>query len=193
MFTYFKAPVKNTIPYNDITLADLYKAIKGNYFKAKTEYLRGITDRELYRKEKSRILDYVTFAGTFNCRKDDGLKELSGLMCIDFDHIPNIEFLKRNIIKDKSLLAQMVFVSPGGDGLKVVLSNPYISGNYRDDYKKITAHISLRYGIRPDATQDPSRACFICHDPIVWVSQEVHLEKMIKKNPAVGELINKLD
>lgn len=172
-FSFFKRPITNKYSYKDISLFECYQLIKTN-FKKSTEYLRKIDDKEKYREEKKRLLHYVTFAGTFEKRESKSLSHLSGLMCLDLDHITNLSAKKRKLISDPLFEVLMVFTSPGGDGLKVIIVNPF-NEDYSNDYKKIDDHVWRRYGLKIDHTSDVARACFLCHDPDVWIAN--HLQQ----------------
>ena len=191
----------NNIPYKDIALQDVYKVITGSYFCKVTEQARRIKTRstEVYKRFKVKNFDYVTFAGTFSYRNKDHLKRLSGLMCFDIDHTHALDALKRYIIKDKYLNAQLIFTSPGGDGLKVTIKNPHPYIEYKESYERVRAYFYRKYGIKPDSTSDISRGCLICYDPEAWIlpnnklPAELQLQKMISKNPMLQKLIDTFD
>ena len=48
--SYFKAPIRNTQPYKDVSPSDVAKVIKGNHFKTITDKLRSITDADEAKK-----------------------------------------------------------------------------------------------------------------------------------------------
>jgi hypothetical protein len=52
------------------------------------------------RKFKAKNFDYCTFSGTFTYRNDQSLIKHSGLLCVDFDHLNNIESLFNALLKD---------------------------------------------------------------------------------------------
>ena len=87
IFSFFKEPVTNVIPYKDITLADAYRVITGMYYKRQTFNLRSISDKQQNRKYKSANFPYCTFSGTFTKRNESSLIRHSGLIAIDFDHL----------------------------------------------------------------------------------------------------------
>ena len=67
----------------------------------------------------------IMFNGTFSERKDDGLIKHSGLCVLDFDKYPDAKTLEaeRNRLKDCPYV-YMMFTSPSGNGLKVVIRTP---------------------------------------------------------------------
>lgn len=169
IFSYFLKPVWNTEPFTEASIKELYEVIKTTY---KDETLRV---RELQgdakRKYKTKNFDSVCFAGTFEKRSNNSIKELSGLMCLDIDHDPDILLLKEVLPLDKFLDAQLIFTSPSGDGLKVIISNPYPELEYSESYLKVMDYFLKTYGRKLDNTQDIARGCYICHDPEVWIKE----------------------
>jgi hypothetical protein len=174
-FSYFKAPVTNTNPAKEIDLLQLFKAITGTHYKQLTETYRAMktgTDKNNFKKTR---FDYVTFAGTFNARKSENLKNLSGYACFDFDHVQNIDVFKNLLAADIKLNAQMVFISPSGDGLKMILFND--DGDpYDEFYSDVTNYLKSNYpsfgGSLDAKTKDTARACFVCHDANCYIKPQ---------------------
>ncbi|HAH24353.1 MAG TPA: VirE protein, partial [Prolixibacteraceae bacterium] len=46
----------------------------------------------------------------------------SGLLTLDFDHVSNLDGLKKTLLSDRYFDTELMFVSPSGDGLKWVIS-----------------------------------------------------------------------
>ena len=121
-FSYFKKPIKNLIPASDTTLLEVYQLIISDKYKAQTIYLRTIDVIKDAKFFKAANFDYVTFNGTFYSREDKGIKNPSNYFIIDIDHVgERLIELRDRIILDKVLSPQLVFISPSGDGLKIVV------------------------------------------------------------------------
>ena len=45
----------------------------------------------------------------------------SGLMCLDFDHIENMEEVKQQILNHEYFDTELLFTSPSGNGLKWII------------------------------------------------------------------------
>ena len=177
-FSYYKAPIYNTIPLGDVSLEYVANKIKGLDFATITREYRAmpeITKEEADRKgeAKLQLFDYATFSGTFppGEREAEKKKTESGLTCIDIDHLDNtcysVEEMKQAICEDPHLAVCLAFVSPSGDGLKVVLKRPegFLNKQY---YLAVAAYIHVAYAtdIKVDMRcTDISRPCFLCHDP----------------------------
>ena len=67
-FSFFKRPISNIMPYRAIGLTDVYRYVKGNYAKSRTEKLRSITDPKDRKLYKANNFDYCTFSGLFGKR-----------------------------------------------------------------------------------------------------------------------------
>jgi hypothetical protein len=171
MFSFYKKPISNLTPYRDISIDDLFLIIKNDYFKKETGKARSLykINKNQYRQFKATAFNYVTFAGSFSKRDSKSLKTLSGLMCLDVDHTHLLTALKKHLINDEFLKPVLIFTSPSGDGLKVVIHNPNPDTDYKKSYELVRSYFFTMYGRKLDSTSDIARACFICHDPDVWV------------------------
>lgn len=177
-FSYFKAPIKNLQPYRQVTLLDVYKVISGRYFKVLTEKLRSIKDPGKAKEYKSSAFDYVTFSGIFRKRGMDGFESHSGLMVFDFDHLGDDLVKVRNaLMTDPYLETEMIFTSPGGDGLKWVIQIDLQSGSHAEWFRSVSNYLMATYGLESDQSgSDISRACFLPHDPQCYIHSK-YLQK----------------
>jgi hypothetical protein len=170
-FSYFRCPVKNTQPNAEITILDAYAAIKSNKYKHQTDELRSISEVEFARKYKAKHFDYVTFSGTFSKRNDAALIQHSGLITLDFDHVSNLHKFRDLLLQDRHFETELMFVSPSGDGLKWIISIDLKECNHQDWYQAISAYIKSTYQLEVDKSgKDISRACFLPHDPKVYIN-----------------------
>lgn len=170
-FSYFRSPVTNTQPNAEMTIPDVYAAIKSNKYKKQTEELRSISEVELARKYKAAHFDYVTFSGLFSKRTDAALIQHSGLITLDFDHVSNLQELRDMLLRDRYFETELMFVSPSGDGLKWIISIDLKECNHQDWFLAIAAYLKATYQLEVDKSgKDISRACFLPHDPAVYIN-----------------------
>lgn len=202
MFSFYKAPITNVNPYREINLENVYQLITGRWLENKTQQLRQINDLSKNREFKSIKFPFVTFSGTFSQRKEDALKEHSGYLVLDFDHIEKPNKLKLQLLKDKHFETELLFVSPNGNGLKWVVSIN-VTGEYNHGqwFDAISQYINKTYQIEVDKSgRDVSRVCFLCHDMeaflhpkhgrmIMQFPGEIYLVERLKFNP--GKWLNK--
>ncbi len=188
-FSFFKAPISNTKPHKTVTLLQVYNAIKGDYYKLRTEELRamlsphslGEGSEEMYRQArqyKARNFDYCTFSGVFSTRSDKAIIKHSGLLCVDFDHLNSSSFLRSELVELRGALltdnyfdTQLLFVSPSGDGLKWIISIDISQTSHGRYFAAVANYIRQTYGVEVDKSgRDISRACFLPHDPNAYIN-----------------------
>ena len=126
-------------------------------------------------------LQVVMWQGIFTQRNNNGCKSLSSLVCIDIDHQtePELEHI-RQIIKTWPFVLAF-FMSPSGDGLKVLVRTDNLSiDDYGNCYRQVEKLFTDEFGIQPDSScEDLSHTCFISYDPNMYCnpnSQPWHYE-----------------
>jgi hypothetical protein len=171
VFSYYNKPITNILPKKNISLIDVYNLIKGDGYVKNTYNLRKIQDAKKARKYKAFNFDYVTFSGAFSKRNDKHLKNHSGLLTIDFDHISNVTKLKEKLIKDEYFETELLFTSPSGDGLKWIIPNDVTKYKHKEYFNAVANYIKYTYRVEVDGSgKDISRACFLPHDPNVIIN-----------------------
>lgn len=121
--------------------------------------------REGDKKAKTE-LPIVCFSGEFETRADEAIKEHSGLIVLDFDHI---DVLKSKAILSTDPYVHSCWVSPSGDGLKalVKITNPE---RHRDHFRALRTYFQKQYNLEVDESGvNESRACFESHDPDIVI------------------------
>ena len=181
-FSFFKAPIRNTIPHKSICLLDAYNYIVGDYAKQRTEKLRSILSplscgegsgerSRVARQFKASTFDYCTFSGMFQTRNDKALISHSCLLCIDFDHLQSVDLLRNQLLQDEYFETQLLFVSPSGDGLKWIISIDTKQTTHSNYFTAVANYILRTYGVEVDKSgRDISRACFLPHDPQAYIN-----------------------
>ena len=178
LFSFYEGGgIVNTKPTATLTPAGLYKVLVSDRYRARTEALRAAAAGSTERKNIKRNLDSVTPAGVFNYRANHEVRSLSGLMVLDFDHLPDVGAARAALLADKMLAPDlvMIFVSPSGDGLKAIVwtdSEEDHLSNFRAYADYLKAHYAT-LGLVPDeAGKDVARACFVPHDPNAWLAPD---------------------
>lgn len=173
-FSFFKAPIRNTIPYKQINLRDTWNYITGHYAKDRTLDLRSIRDPQRARAFKASRFDYCTFSGTFSARKEDKIIKHSGLLCLDFDHVPKLEEFFQALKSDPQLHTQLLFRSPSGNGLKWVIKIDLEQCRHAEWFRAVANYVFKTYHIPVDPSgKDICRACFLPWDPRAYISEDI--------------------
>ena len=125
--TIFKNIKETTTPfYRDINV--VLERIKVGACKELVKKIRLEKNKE-DRNELKKELPAVCFSGTFSKRADSSINEHSGFICLDFDGYKKIkELLSEKETLSKSIYVYSVFISPSGNGLKVIVFP--VDGNF---------------------------------------------------------------
>ena len=191
--TYFENVKAINKPYFR-TVDIVFNRIKDGKSALLVNKLRQCTD-EKERKELKKQLPSICFSGKFSRREDKSLIEHSGLIAIDFDHVnERLPELKDRLKKDKYTF--MLFVSPSGDGLKLVVKIP----NSIQTHAKSAAALTDYYqDEKLDEFKDVSRICFESYDPDIYYNPESDIfltlkeEQTIKRSISTTEIIYDYD
>jgi hypothetical protein len=172
-FNFFKGGILATKPTEQITLQTCHQRIVSTDYAAAIERLRTLSDADY--SEQKKGLDYVTFSGTFTKRRANGLAQHSKLMCIDVDKYPSVKALKRRVANDKTLNPRLVFISPRGNGLKIIVAFDVdfanVLASHNAYFKALQNYFLQEYDIAIDQScSDVSRACFMSHDEAAYFS-----------------------
>lgn len=166
LFSFFHSPVWNKTPERTVTLEEVYNYVTSNEAAERTNRLRSITDSAKARKFKAEAFDYVTFSGVFSRCSDDGLISHSQLLCLDFDHVADVDALKLTLIADTLLTTRLLFTSPSGNGVKWVVEIDTAEASHREWFRSISNYLASRYHLEADAKcANESRGCFLPYDP----------------------------
>jgi hypothetical protein len=182
--------IKSTIPIKDTSVFKILESIKNGDFKKEIANIRFESSKEERNKLKSQLY-YVTFCGVFSSRSNSNLKKHSGLACLDFDDVKELEDLRDKINEDKHTFAS--FVSPSGDGLKVLVKIPFVDNNddYQDYYIELTNYFK-KYHELDSATKDIARACYLSSDDKMYLNSESVLftDKYYRPLPVENKVVN---
>jgi len=122
------------------------------------------------RQELKKQLPAICFSGTFNKRTDASLIEHSGLICLDFDgYTKQKELLqdKENLSKNKYVYS--VFISPSGNGLKVLVKIPADAENHTMYFNSLEKYFNSPYFDK--TSKNLSRVCYESYDPLIAINE----------------------
>jgi hypothetical protein len=138
---------------------------------ASKEIVRRIRDekKKPERNEIKKELPAICFSGSFNKRADASMVEHSGLICLDFDgYAKQKELLqdKENFTKNKYVFS--VFISPSGNGLKVLVKIPADPDNHVNYFNSLEKYFNSTYFDK--TSKNLSRVCYESYDPLLYVN-----------------------
>lgn len=204
-FSFYYAPVREVRYGKEADIYGIYRYIsEPRYAKRQTDTLRAIANEEERKLFKSNHFAYCLFSGTFGAnRRNDGLQHHSGLLCLDFDHLKDIETAKRQLLSDPYFETLLLFVSPSGSGLKWVIpiGNDLAPITHEKEealrahdlwFQAVANYLQATYGITADtACRNVARACFLPHDPDCYIAPRLHrtLAKIDNDAQCAGKLV----
>jgi len=153
--------------YRNIT--DILEKIKVGASKDLVKEIRSEKDKTK-RNELKKNLPAICFSGTFNTRQDSSLLEHSGFICLDFDGYTR----KKNLLEDKEKLTKdkfvySVFISPSGNGLKVIEKIQNDSENHVNNLTASEHNFNKPYYNR--MSKNIRRVCYESYDPLLYINE----------------------
>lgn len=132
------------------------------------------------RNELKKELPAICFSGTFTKRSDSALVEHSGLICLDFDGYAK----QKELLQDKEALSRSkyvysAFISPSGNGLKVLVRIPADPENHINYFNSLEKHFSNPYFDR--TSRNVSRVCYESYDPLIYVNENASVWDVIEE------------
>jgi len=182
--TIFQNVNKVNDPYV-VTIDKIVQRIKGGRSSLLINQLRQ-TDDKKRRTELKKQLPSICFSGIFSKREDKALIQHSGLIAIDFDHInERLIELQDRLKKDKYTF--LLFISPSGDGLKLVVKIPADVKTHSFSASALTDYYKEE---KLDEFKDVSRICFESYDPNIYYNPNSEIFTTLKEIQLVKRTIN---
>lgn len=182
IFSYYSGGIYRTTPTKEININEALDLIRSKKFQKKIARIRESTDKKIQNQLKEQ-LDYFTFAGTFDKRANDKLKEASGLICLDIDDIEKDRrvSIKEKLKEDKYTFC--MFASTRGGGFKLLIKIPQVKDD--SEYKIYWNAVSKHYNLPENNdihTKDISRACYVSYDPDLYHNPDSELFTIARNN-----------
>lgn len=165
--TIFSNIKETSVPFYRDVLAILAR-VKDGKSKDLVRKIRLEKDKETRNKLKQE-LPAICFSGKFSKREDSALLEHSGLICLDFDDFPsNDEILakKDELANDPYTFA--VFISPSGNGLKVLVKIPADTSKHKTFFNALENYYNCEQFDK--TSKNVSRVCYESYDPTIYVN-----------------------
>ncbi len=187
----------NSTPARTVTLAHALQMIHTGAYRRQVTHVHQVLARDgklAYDRAKAHLPAF-TFCGVFAPKRGLAhLKQHSGIIHGDLDHLPDVKAAKRTICSDPRTV--YAFVSPSVEGLKIGVRGPVVADG--DEYEYAWRVVSAEYlrlrGIAWDQTgKDVSRLCFVSWDPeAYWNPDAAGFElppAPIRESPASTSLL----
>lgn len=172
-FSIYDAPISNLIPSKSISLINLYRKIKSDTeLQQLTRRYRELPDKAQQDHFKQTSLPYVTVSGIFTKRADKEITTYSNLICIDCDHLTEIELNKVRLFAESDAYTVLGFMSPS-KGYKLLIRSKSVE-EHATTFNSYRSYISTKTGIDIKkfdiSCVNLSRACFLVHDNNAYIN-----------------------
>jgi VirE N-terminal domain len=156
-------------PARTVTLTHALEMIRTGTYRRQVTHVRQILARDgkrTYDRAKAH-LPALTFCGTFAPKRGLAhLKQHSGIIHGDLDHLPDVKAAKCTVCSDPRTV--YCFDSPSGTGLKIGVNGPEVADD--PEYKHVWQAVSMEYerlcgGEWDQSGKDISRLCYVSWDP----------------------------
>ena len=163
--TIFKNITETKNPFY-LSIPEIVERIKNGKSKGLVSKIRGSKTKE-DRHEYKKQLPSICFSGIFETRANKAIKEHSGLVCLDFDHVDNVEEFKNHFKEDAHTM--LAFISPSGDGLKVIIKIPASIENHAFSCKALKDYFKSE---KLDNFEDVARVCYESFDENIYYNPD---------------------
>lgn len=180
-----------------VEVSKILDSIKNGFFKDKIEAIRNENDKGTQSRLKSSLTS-ILFSSSkqegvnsgrnnkVSWRTDKGVVEHSGLICLDLDKFEDefeIISVKEDLKKDPYVYS--VFISPSGEGLKVLVKIPKDIQNHRKYFYGLKNHFNSPNF--DDSCVNEARVCYVSHDEDIYINEDSKVfTKMVEtKAPSV--------
>lgn len=173
------------------TANSILKGIKTGQWRERVEAVRNLPNDSKEQKRAKENLLAVHWSGTFTGRGKIGLKDYSGIVCVDLDHLDNPSEVIAKLSSSPHVIC--AYVSPRGKGVKVLVDARGHDGETHNlAYGKACSLVKELTGQEPDNTPDVCRLCFVSFDPnlvVNWdtkplptpISEEIEASRAIER------------
>lgn len=169
IITIFKSYLDTKEPHWISVEQAFHRIQTGVKSKALIEQLRA-EQNEQERANLKKQLPCICFAGRFMSRKNEGLQQHSGLLILDFDKLMNV--LAARLVLQSLPFAYAVWISPSGNGLKMLVKIPANPTAHRGYFVSIQNYLS-EMGMELDPSgKDVARICFESYDPDIYINPD---------------------
>lgn len=164
--------IRNTKPNFDAPIEIVLGRIKKGFWEDKINALRSHIKGTPQHTAFKETLPYFTPSGTFSLHKTENLIKHSGLICLDFDNVCEIE--KASILAQETPYTFASFISPSGNGLKILCK--ISPDKHEQAFYGLCGYYKRHLFLEPDYKVKPVfMACFVSSDANLYHNPISHI------------------
>lgn len=159
---YHKKPASKKTG-DEMTILKFLDLVKREHFKKQIDQIYAEPDKEKRSKLKTQ-LPAVTISGKFLESRNAALLQHSGFICLDFDHVPDMDIIIENLISDQYTYA--LFKSASGQGLACIVKIDTEPDKHKGSFRRLSDYYLETYQLVCDVQcSDLKRFRFVSSDP----------------------------
>ena len=184
------------------SITSILEEIKNGMYKNVITYLRkslAENKMEAYERAKKSLLAFTPSAMFEGGRKQEFIKEYSGIVVLDIDKLTK-EKLKQCIVEIKnSSYTYATFISPSGNGIKILVKVNATIETHKEVFKEVQNYYQNLLQLEIDKSgKDITRLCFFSYDSELYlndISTVFVIANEVKQSPSVivNEMKQSLD
>ena len=187
--TIFRSIKDTSTPFYR-NVGEILERIKNGASKDLVKSIR-LESNKSERQELKKHLPAICFSGKFTKRNDTSLLEHSGLICLDFDGYTK----KKDLLGAKQGFSEnnyvySVFLSPSGNGLKVLVKIPQDEENHTNYFNSLKTYFNSEYFDK--TCKNVSRVCYESYDPLIHINENASTWDKIEE-PEYKEVVRHRD
>lgn len=182
----------NGTEMKSIDISLILNYIKNGRWQTQVNEIRDLINN--HENEKANVikkkLPAFTPSGTFNeRRKKENIDSYSGLLHLDYDKVKDIESLKEIIVKIPYTYS--AFISPSGNGLKVIVNTDTLLKNHTEAFNALRSYYDGIVGLESDrAVKDVTRLCFVSYDPSLYLNETSEIFSYLNDSVNISDVWN---
>jgi len=184
VFSGFNKPIGNK------DLREFLREVKNGRFRAEVENIRSLIreGKEEEAQQQKKLLTSVTVCALYSGgRRDANLSEYCGIVILDLDDLSPEEVVRLRAVIEADRHTYACFVSPGGLGLKVLVSVALEDGSlpvsveeikkfHREMYNRVMRYYTALTSATIDVSgKDVGRLCYVSYDPLLFFNEQADI------------------
>ncbi len=171
----------------------ILEEIKTGKYKHAIIYLRKSLSEnkmEAYEKAKKSLPAFTPSGKFVGGRKLEFLTEYSKFMILDIDKLSTTDLQKSKSIAAQSEFTFACFISPSGNGLKILVKIDTPKTEHKETFLKVQAHYENILKLEIDKSgKDVTRLCFYSWDENLFINENSKIFEIETPQPSQTELV----
>lgn len=180
--------VTDTTPSEEFPILQALYQINNGTHRHLIEPLRKLIaegNTEAYSETKKKLPSFTPCGNFEGTRKAENLKTYSGFVILDIDKLTpeQVQQVKEKVMASPFTFS--VFISPSGNGLKILVRVNSKPGEHATAFNQLKALYEKEIRVEIDKSgKDISRLCFFSYDSKIYINEQARVYMLTHETPA---------